>query len=124
MSAATLRVGTAPIASPRASSHLRAGRSRPPLVQGALATVGYHLAGGQAMASRPCRWHGCGWPRILLLDAFAAKTQQERVIVTVKKEEGSNNVGCDCSAASWLQVALVVASKRSLLDAIKLCWLR
>ncbi|RWW37953.1 hypothetical protein BHE74_00056865 [Ensete ventricosum] len=37
------------------------------------------LAGGQVMAGRSCRRPGRGWPPILLLAAFAAKTQQERV---------------------------------------------
>ncbi|RZR96979.1 hypothetical protein BHM03_00026087, partial [Ensete ventricosum] len=41
--------------------------SRPPLI------------GGQAVVGRPCRRLGRGWPPILLLVAFGAKMQQERV---------------------------------------------
>ncbi|RWV90685.1 hypothetical protein GW17_00047092 [Ensete ventricosum] len=43
-------------------------------LQGALATVSHPLVGGQDMAARPCRRPGRGWPPILLLAAFAAKT--------------------------------------------------
>ncbi|RRT32746.1 hypothetical protein B296_00050102 [Ensete ventricosum] len=34
---------------------------------------------------------------------------QPRVATTVEEEEGNNNVDCDCTATSWLQVMSVTA---------------
>ncbi|RWW14216.1 hypothetical protein BHE74_00052865 [Ensete ventricosum] len=57
----------------------RARRRLHPLCRGPWPQPVAPLHGALAIAGRPCRRPGRGWPSILFLGAFVAKTQQERV---------------------------------------------